>query len=434
MDILTIIIAVCSCLNLILLAVLCIFTVGKDRTKQINSKLSELKTTVESESRENAKNNAVIISTLKNSDDQIKETAAVFSGLKADVLQKMNDINVANSESTIKLMKENSEHFAKLNETLTVSLDKLRAENKESLDKINGTVNEKLQDTLDKKINESFRTVNEQLIGISKGLGEMQSVASNVSDLKKVLSNVKTRGNFGEVQLESVLQDILAPDQYVKQADILHNGTQVDFAIRFPGTDNVPVYLPIDSKFPGDSYEALVDALSSGSREDIERCRKNLQNVIKAEAKSIRDKYISPPATMDLAIMFLSSEGLYSEIVSTPGLVAELQTMRINVAGPSTMSAMLNSFRIGFQALRMQQKSVEIQRILEAAKKEFGRFGTELDGMRKNLKLTESKLDSLIGTRTNAINRALRGITELSDDDLAGKLIDSVAKNSDDDV
>ena len=268
MDILTIIIAVCSCLSLILLIILCIFTVGRDKTNQIKSRITELKNAIESDSRENAKNNAVIISTLKNSDDQIKETAAVFSGLKADVLQKMNDINVANSESTIKLMKENSEHFAKLNETLTVSLDKLRAENKESLDKINGTVNEKLQDTLDKKINESFRTVNEQLIGISKGLGEMQSVASNVSDLKKVLSNVKTRGNFGEVQLESVLQDILAPDQYVKQADILHNGTQVDFAIRFPGTDNIPVYLPIDSKFPGDSYEALVDALNSGSREE----------------------------------------------------------------------------------------------------------------------------------------------------------------------
>ena len=157
-----------------------------------------------------------------------------------------------------------------------------------------------------------------------------------------------------------------------------------------------------------------------------------MQNVIKAEAKSIHDKYISPPVTMDFAIMFLSSEGLYSEIVSTTVLVAELQTMRINIAEPSTMSAMLNSFRIGFQALRMQQKSAEIQRILEAAKKEFGRFESELVGMRKNLKQTESRLDSLIGTRTNAINRALRGITELTDDDLAGKLIDSVAKNTDD--
>ncbi len=428
MDVLTIIIAVCSCLNLILL---CIVIASKSKTNSMNDKLLELKKIIDTESREHDKSIAVIQTTLQHNEALIKSVETGFSELKADVLQKMNDINVSNSDSITKLMKENTEHFDKLNGTLISSIDKLRAENKESLDKINGTVNEKLQDALDKKINESFRTVNEQLISISKGLGEMQSVASNVTDLKKVLSNVKTRGNFGEVQLEAILQDILAPDQYIKQADIIGNGTLVDFAIKFPGTDNVPVYLPIDSKFPGDSYEALVDAINNGNRDEIERCRKNLQNVIKAEAKSIHDKYIAPPITMDFAIMFLSSEGLYSEIVSTTGLVAELQTMHINIAGPSTMSAMLNSFRIGFQALRMQQKSAEIQRVLEAAKKEFGRFESELEGMRRNLKQTENRLDSLIGTRTNAINRALRGITELTDDDLAGKLIDSVAKNTD---
>ncbi|MBO6301273.1 MAG: DNA recombination protein RmuC, partial [Ruminiclostridium sp.] len=345
MDILTIIIAVCSCLNLILL---CIVLAGRNKTKNVNDKLLELKKTIDTESREHDKSIAVIQTTLQHNEALIKSIESSFSELKADVLQKMNDINVSNADSITKLMKENSEHFDKLNGTLISSIDKLRTENKESLDKINGTVNEKLQDTLDKKINESFRTVNEQLISISKGLGEMQSVASNVTDLKKVLSNVKTRGNFGEVQLEAILQDILTPDQYVKQADIIGNGTLVDFAIRFPGTDNTPVYLPIDSKFPGDSYEALVDAINTGNRDEIERCRKNLQNVIKAEAKSIHDKYISPPVTMDFAIMFLSSEGLYSEIVSTAGLVAELQTMHINIAGPSTMSAMLNSFRIGF--------------------------------------------------------------------------------------
>ena len=428
MDILTIIIAVCSCLNLILL---CIVLAGRNKTKSMNDKLLELKKTIDIESREREKNIAVIQTMLQHNEALIKSIEVGFSELKADVLQKMNDINVSNGDSITKLIKENTEHFDKLNGTLISSIDKLRAENKESLDKINGTVNEKLQDALDKKINESFRTVNEQLISISKGLGEMQSVASNVTDLKKVLSNVKTRGNFGEVQLEAILQDILTPDQYVKQADIIGNGTLVDFAIKFPGTDNAPVYLPIDSKFPGDSYEALVDAINTGNRDEIDRCRKSLQNVIKAEAKSIHDKYISPPITMDFAMMFLSSEGLYSEIVSTTGLVAELQTMHINIAGPSTMSAMLNSFRIGFQALRMQQKSAEIQRVLEAAKKEFGRFESELEGMRRNLKQTENRLDSLIGTRTNAINRALRGITELTDDDLAGKLIDSVAKNTD---
>ncbi len=428
MDILTIIIAVCSCLNLILL---CIVLAGRNKSKSMNDKLLELKKTIDTESRERDKNIAVIQTMLQHSEALIKSIEAGFSELKADVLQKINDINVSNGDSITKLIKENTEHFDKLNGTLISSIDKLRAENKESLDKINGTVNEKLQDALDKKINESFRTVNEQLISISKGLGEMQSVASNVTDLKKVLSNVKTRGNFGEVQLEAILQDILAPEQYVKQADIIGSGTLVDFAIKFPGTDNSPVYLPIDSKFPGDSYEALVDAINTGNRDEIERCRKSLQNVIKAEAKSIHDKYISPPITMDFAMMFLSSEGLYSEIVSTTGLVAELQTMHINIAGPSTMSAMLNSFRIGFQALRMQQKSAEIQRVLEAAKKEFGRFESELEGMRRNLKQTENRLDSLIGTRTNAINRALRGITELPDDDFAGKLIDSVAKNTD---
>ncbi len=308
------------------------------------------------------------------------------------------------------------------------SMDKLREENSRSLDKINGTVNEKLQESLDKRISESFRTVNDQLMNVSRGLGEMQSVAVNITDLKKVLSNVKTRGNFGEVQLESILQDILSPDQYETQANVTGTGAyKVDFAVKLPGANGEePVYLPIDSKFPADTYAALIDSLNSGNSDEAAERRKRLTATIRDEAKSIRDKYICPPNTTDFAIMFLSSEGLYSEAVSTPGLVEELQrNYRVSLTGPSTMAAMLNSLRMGFQTLRIREKSVEIQKVLEAAKKEFGNFSTALQSTRKHLRQVDEDLEKLVTTRSNAINRVLKNITETDSLETAQNIIDS---------
>lgn len=297
---------------------------------------------------------------------------------------------------------------------ITQSMDKLRQENLQSLEKINGTVNEKLQESLDKRISESFKTVSEQLMSVSKGLGEMQNVAENVSDLKKVLSNVKSRGVFGEVQLSAILEEILTPEQYVVQANVTGGGdTRVDFAVKLPGNgQGEPVFLPIDAKFPGDTFISLVDALNSGNMDEANERRKKLRATIRDEAKSISSKYIAPPNTTDFAIMFLPSEGLYSEVVNM-GMIGELQhDFRVNIAGPSTMSALLNSLRMGFQTLRIQQKSTEIQKILEAAKKEFQNFGKSLDSVQKRLKQTEDELSSLVGVRTRAINKALKDITE----------------------
>ncbi len=296
-------------------------------------------------------------------------------------------------------------------EMISTNMEKLRRENSESLEKINGTVNEKLQESLDKRINESFKTVSEQLMSVSKGLGEMQSVAANVTDLKKVLSNVKTRGNFGETQLEAILSDILAPQQYLIQADINGNDKRVDFAVKLPGADGEPVYLPIDAKFPSDTYTALIDAVDSGDAAEAAERRKKLIATVKDEAKSISTKYIMPPHTTDFAIMFLPSEGLYSEVARL-GITDELQrSYRVNIAGPSTMAAMLSSLRMGFQTLKIQQKSAEIQKVLENAKKEFAAFGTTLESAQKRLKQTEEDLSKLVGTRTNAINRALSSVT-----------------------
>ena len=314
-----------------------------------------------------------------------------------------------------------------MNETNTENMTKLMSENRESLDRINGTVNEKLQKTLDDKITQSFETVNKRLAEVYEGLGEMKNVASGVNDLKNVLSNVKTRGIVGEFQLSAILAEILAPEQYCEQEAMIPNSPErVDFAIKLPGLENGEyVYLPIDSKFPGDTYTALVQAYEGGSADDIKDKRVKLERRIKEEARSIRDKYISPPHTTDFAIMFLPFEGLYSEVVNM-GLVEVLQRdYKVNIAGPSTMAAMLNSLRMGFRTLAIQKKSGEVWKILEAVKKEFTTFEDVLTKTRNNLRLADENLDKLIGTRTNAINRKLRNVSQTDSLETAQEIIDS---------
>ena len=322
-----------------------------------------------------------------------------ISGLNIEMSHKFNDLG-------IKLSDEQTKQMNIINE----NMEKLRAENKESLDRINGTVNEKLQDALDKKINESFRTINEQLLTVSKELGEMQSISTDVSNLNKLLGAVKTRGNFGEVQLDNILSDVLSNSQYEMQMKIKDNLDHVDFAVKLPGQDGSPVYLPIDSKFPGDTYVKYIDAVNANNKPEIESARKALISVVKSEAKSIKEKYIYPPKTTDFAVMFLSSEGLYSEVIKLDLLDLLQKEYHVIVAGPSTMMALLNSFRMGFQTLQIQKKSVEIQKTLENAKKEFENFGEALGKAKKHLGQIDKDLDDLIGTRTNAINKALSNI------------------------
>ena len=308
----------------------------------------------------------------------------------------------------------------------TENMENLRKNNQESLDKINNTVNEKLQKTLDDKISKSFEAVNKRLAEVYEGLGEMKNVASGVSDLKNVLSNVKTRGIMGEIQLGAILNEILAPEQYGEQISVKPNSSEkVDFAVRLPGQEEGEcVYLPIDSKFPGDTYSNLLAAYDTGDPNEMKVKRSALESEIKKCAKSIHDKYIVPPYTTDFAIMFLPFEGLYAEVVNM-GLVELLQrNYKVNIAGPSTMAAMLNSLQMGFRTLAIQKKSGEVWKILEAAKKEFGTFETVLANTRNRLRQADEELDKLIGTRTRAINRKLQTVSTLESAEESAKVLE----------
>lgn len=350
--------------------------------------------------------------------EQLKRIEDEFARTKAETLSILEKIRVENIASIDKMRRENTAAADKMRQENTAAMDKMRNENRESLDKINGTVNEKLQKTLDDKISKSFEMVNKRLAEVYEGLGEMKNVASGVSDLKNVLSNVKTRGIMGEIQLGAILSEILAPEQYGEQVELVPGSRRVvDFAVKLPGADDgsQTVYLPIDSKFPGDSYSNLLDAYDSGDANEIKAKRGVLISEIKTCAKSIRDKYVSPPYTTDFAIMFLPFEGLYAEVVNL-GLVEQLQnSYKINIAGPSTMAAMLNSLQMGFRTLAIQKKSGEVWKILEAAKKEFSTFESVLDKTRDRLRQADEELDKLIGVRTRAINRKLKDVTASSE-------------------
>lgn len=300
---------------------------------------------------------------------------------------------------------------------------------KEQLEEIRGTVDEKLQTTLEKRITESFKTVSSQLEQVYKGLGEMQSLASDVGGLKKIMSGVKTRGNLGEYQLAGILAEILAPEQYdTNVATVPKSSERVEFAVKLPHEDGT-IYLPIDSKFPAETYMQLRDAQESGDRKAVEAAYKNLEAVIKSEAKDIRTKYVAVPYTTNFAIMFLPAEGLYAEVVSR-GMVETLQRdYQVNVAGPSTMAALLNSLQMGFKTLAIQQKSNYAWEVLGAVKTEFEKFGEGLKKMQSHLDMTSKDLDALITTRTNQMQRKLRDVERL-DELKAAQLLELTAKDN----
>ncbi len=306
------------------------------------------------------------------------------------------------------LESHNEEKLEAIRLNMSRHLANMQDENTKKLDAIQSTVNEKL----DNKMNESFRLVSERLEQVYKGLGEMQSIASGVGDLKKVLSNVKTRGILGEIQLGAILEDILAPEQYEREIPTIPgSANHVEFAVRLPGGDDGKcVYLPIDSKFPGDTYTALQDAYDSGDTEAIADAKKQLAAVVKKCAKDIREKYVEPPFTTNFGIMFLPFEGLYSEVVNS-GLIEVLQhDYNINVTGPSTMAAMLNSLQMGFRTLAIQKKSNQVWEILGAVKTEFLTFSKVLEDTQKHIKKVDDDLEKLVGVRTRQINRKLSKI------------------------
>lgn len=311
---------------------------------------------------------------------------------------------------------ENEQKLENIRSTVEKKLTYMQEDNNNQLENIRTTVDEKLQNTLENKLNKSFETVSKQLQQVYKGLGEMQNLAVGVGDLKKVLSNVKTRGILGEIQLSAILKEILSPEQYEENVATKKGSRNVvEFAIKLPADDDSFVYLPIDSKFPGDTYAKLVDAMNSGNKEEIEICSKNLLRTIKSEAKDIHDKYISPPNTTEFAIMFLPFEGLYAEVVNR-GMVEVLQReYKVNVAGPSTMGALLNSLQLGFKTLAVQKRSAEVWQILNDVKREFDTFADVLEKTQTRLNQANTELDNLVGVRTRKIQSQLSKVQKLEE-------------------
>lgn len=311
---------------------------------------------------------------------------------------------------------ENEQKLENIRSTVEKKLTYMQEDNNKQLENIRTTVDEKLQNTLENKLNKSFETVSKQLQQVYKGLGEMQNLAVGVGDLKKVLSNVKTRGILGEIQLSAILKEILSPEQYEENVATKKGSRNVvEFAIKLPADDDSFVYLPIDSKFPGDTYAKLVDAMNSGNKEEIEISSKNLLRTIKSEAKDIHDKYISPPNTTEFAIMFLPFEGLYAEVVNR-GMVEVLQReYKVNVAGPSTMGALLNSLQLGFKTLAVQKRSAEVWQILNDVKREFDTFADVLEKTQTKLNQANTELDKLVGVRTRKIQSQLSKVQKLED-------------------
>ncbi len=285
-------------------------------------------------------------------------------------------------------------------------------ENNRQLTEMRNTVDEKLQKTLEDRIGRSFMQVSERLEQVTKGLGEMQTLAAGVGDLKKVLSNVKTRGIVGEIQLGAILAQILSPDQYDENVAVKGGSERVEYAVRFPGDGMRPVYLPVDSKFPADAYIHLTDAYDTGDRDLIKAASDALKNAVIKAARDIRTKYIQPPETTEFAIMFLPFEGLYAEVLRL-GIVETLQRdYHINVAGPTTMAAMLNSFQMGFRSIALQKRSGEVWDTLSKVRDEFSKFGGVLEKTQLKMTQAQKELDELVGVRTRQIQRALKNVSE----------------------
>ncbi len=347
------------------------------------------------------------------------KTVSKQQAMNEAMLTQLNQL-----EQRLKTLESNNEQkLDAMRETISKRLSYIQEDNNKKLGEIQNIVDEKLQKTLEEKMNRSFSLVSTRLEEVYKGLGEMQTLAQGVGDLKKVLSNVKTRGILGEVQLGAILRDILAPEQYEENvATIPQSANRVEFAVKLPG-DEQACYLPIDSKFPGDTYASLQDAYDSGSPEKVNAAVNALCARIKSEAKDIAEKYIQPPYTTNFAIMFLPFEGLYAEVVNR-GMVEILQRdYNVNVAGPSTMAALLNSLQMGFKTLAIQKRSGEVWQILSAVKSEFEKFEAVLESTQKHLRQVDVDLDKLVGVRTRAISRKLRSVEAL-DESAANELLD----------
>lgn len=384
---------------IVAMAVVLVIVLSKNKNNNINDAIYDA----------SKKLNQDTVNSVKLMSDMINQNQVNMAENQKFQLQQME-----NRLKTFSM--ENEQKLENIRSTVEKKLTYMQEDNNKQLENIRTTVDEKLQNTLENKLNKSFETVSKQLQQVYKGLGEMQNLAVGVGDLKKVLSNVKTRGILGEIQLSAILKEILSPEQYEENVATKKGSRNVvEFAIKLPADDDSFVYLPIDSKFPGDTYAKLVDAMNSGNKEEIEVCSKNLLRTIKSEAKDIHDKYISPPNTTEFAIMFLPFEGLYAEVVNR-GMVEVLQReYKVNVAGPSTMGALLNSLQLGFKTLAVQKRSAEVWQILNDVKREFDTFADVLEKTQTKLNQANTELDKLVGVRTRKIQSQLSKVQKIEE-------------------
>lgn len=362
---------------------------------------------------------------LKDLSDQMALRQAALQKTVNDQLRGVDQRLSANAV-------ENEQKLENIRMTMETRLTALQAENTQKLDEMRNTVDEKLQKTLEEKLHQSFNRVSQQLESVYKGLGEMQTLAVGVGDLKKVLSNVKTRGILGEVQLGAILEQILAPEQYEENVVTIPGSSErVEYAVRLPGDGETPVWLPIDAKFPVDAYGSLQDAYEEGNTARIEIAGRILEQRVRGFAKDIHDKYIQIPYTTEFGVMFLPTEGLYAELVRR-GMVERLQAeSKVVIAGPTTMAALLNSLQMGFRTLAIQKRSGEVWQVLGNVKAEFDTFGKALAQAQTRIEQAGNELEKLVGVRTRQIQRKLRGVTALPEFDSQNVPVQQTEDNPD---
>ncbi len=341
-----------------------------------------------------------------------KSIQGTLSENRRELNQQLHTFSEQVDNRLSSIQRSNAENSEKLNATLESKIKSLQDSNEKRLEQIQGVVDEKLQKTLETRLTQSFELVSKQLESVGQGLGEMKALAADAKSLKNALTNVKERGTYGEVRLEMLLSDILAPNQYETNVEIT-DGKRVEFAIKLPGNGDTPLLLPIDSKFPIEDYNRLIDA---EDKQAIDEARRSLTLKIRAFAKDIHDKYIVPPKTTDFALMFLPTEGLYAEVVQNAALFEELrEKYKVTAVGATTLSAFLSSLQMGFKTLAIEQRSQEVWDTLRAVKSEFIKFGDMLDKAQKQIQTADKTLSDIVGRRTRAINRTLRSVEELTE-------------------
>ncbi|WP_292934021.1 DNA recombination protein RmuC [Noviherbaspirillum sp.] len=382
-------------------------------TAQLTSVATIQNNQIDSFAQQLAKLNEVNAKQLEAMRDAITLQAKAGREEQATALKRFGDTL---NQTLATLTESNAQRMTEVRATLEAKIKDLQTDNGARLEEMRKTVDEKLHATLEQRLGESFKLVSDRLEKVHQGLGEMQQLAIGVGDLKRVLTNVKTRGTWGEVQLEMLLEQVLTPDQYAKNVETVPgSGERVEFAIKLPGQDDGgrPVWMPIDAKFPKEQYERLAEAAERADTDGIAMAGRELERAVRLEAKTISEKYLSPPLTTDFAILFLPTEGLYAEVMRRPGLADELQrACRVSIAGPSTLSALLNSLQMGFRTLALEKRSSEVWQVLGAVKTEFGKFGDVLAATKTTLERAAKNIEQA-ETRTRQMSRKLKSVEAL---------------------